>query len=136
MTPAEFKRKWARFTGKESAAYQEHFNDLCRLLDFGIALTEAEASAYASPFNFVRKHVREARLKNNREAYRNYWWRHVEPRPGMPAALATLPRFLVTVRVSKHRIFTCLDAPLLPDCQLFAFARADDYFFGLLHSRI
>ena len=32
MTPAEFKRKWARFTGKESAAYQEHFGDLCRLL--------------------------------------------------------------------------------------------------------
>jgi hypothetical protein len=26
MTPAEFQRKWSRFTGKESAAYQEHFN--------------------------------------------------------------------------------------------------------------
>src|ERR1051325_12105113 len=32
MTPAEFKRKWTRYSGKESAAYQEHFNDLCRLL--------------------------------------------------------------------------------------------------------
>jgi len=31
MTSAEFKRKWARFSGKESAAYQEHFSDLCRL---------------------------------------------------------------------------------------------------------
>jgi hypothetical protein len=28
MTSAEFKRKWARFSGKESAAYQEHFGDL------------------------------------------------------------------------------------------------------------
>ena len=32
MTPAEFKTKWAKFSGKESAAYQEHFNDLCRML--------------------------------------------------------------------------------------------------------
>jgi hypothetical protein len=32
MTPAEFKRKWARYSGKETAAYQEHFNDVCALL--------------------------------------------------------------------------------------------------------
>ena len=32
MTPAEFKAKWAKFSGKESAAYQSHFDDLCRLL--------------------------------------------------------------------------------------------------------
>jgi hypothetical protein len=32
MTRAEFKRKWARYSGKETAAYQEHFNDLCALL--------------------------------------------------------------------------------------------------------
>ena len=32
MTPAEFKTKWAKFSGKESAAYQEHFSDLCRML--------------------------------------------------------------------------------------------------------
>jgi len=32
MTPAEFKRKCARYSGKETAAYQEHFNDLCALL--------------------------------------------------------------------------------------------------------
>ena len=32
MTPAEFKTKWAKFSGKESAAYQEHFNDVCRML--------------------------------------------------------------------------------------------------------
>jgi hypothetical protein len=32
MTPAEFKTKWAKFAGKESAAYQDHFSDLCRML--------------------------------------------------------------------------------------------------------
>jgi hypothetical protein len=32
MTAAEFKRKWSRYRGKETSAYQEHFTDLCRLL--------------------------------------------------------------------------------------------------------
>src|SRR6202171_1119581 len=32
MTPAEFKKKWAKYSGKETSAYQEHFNDLCALL--------------------------------------------------------------------------------------------------------
>ena len=31
MTAAEFKKKWSRYQGKETSAYQEHFNDLCRL---------------------------------------------------------------------------------------------------------
>ena len=32
MTTAEFKRKWLRYRGKETSAYQEHFNDLCQVL--------------------------------------------------------------------------------------------------------
>ena len=32
MTPAEFKKKWSRYQGKETSAYQSHFDDLCRLL--------------------------------------------------------------------------------------------------------
>lgn len=32
MTAAEFRRKWARYQGKETSAYQEHFTDFCRLL--------------------------------------------------------------------------------------------------------
>lgn len=32
MTPAEFKTKWRRYSGKETSGYQEHFADLCRML--------------------------------------------------------------------------------------------------------
>ena len=32
MTAAEFKKKWGRSEAKETASYQEHFTDLCRLL--------------------------------------------------------------------------------------------------------
>ena len=47
----------------------------------------------------------------------------------------SLPRFLTTARVSKHRLFAWFEPPTFPDHQLFAFARDDDYFFGVLHSR-
>jgi hypothetical protein len=30
VTPAEFKKKWSRYQGKETSAYQSHFDDLCR----------------------------------------------------------------------------------------------------------
>jgi len=105
------------------------------IVNFGTEPLESKASAYEAPFKFIRKHVRELRLKNNRPAYREYWWRHVEARPGMLAALAPLPRFLVCVALSKHSLFVWLKAPLLADHQLFAFARTDDYFFGVVHSR-
>ena len=32
MTWPQFKKKWSRYSGKESSAYQSHFNDLCQLL--------------------------------------------------------------------------------------------------------
>ena len=106
------------------------------IVDFGTERGEAEASSYEVPFARIRKLVRPFRTKNKRETYRELWWRHVEARPGMLAALAPLPRFLATARVAKHRLFAWLNAPLLPDCQLFAFARWDDFFFGVVHSRI
>ncbi len=59
----------------------------------------------------------------------------LEARPEMRRALTGLPRFLVTPRVSKHRVFAWVNGDVLPDCQLIVFARADDYFFGVLHSR-
>jgi hypothetical protein len=57
-------------------------------------------------------------------------------RPEMRIAVSNLPRFLVTPTTSKHRIFTWLASPTLPDHQLIVIARSDDYFFGVLHSRI
>jgi len=53
----------------------------------------------------------------------------------MRTALASLKRFLCTTRVSKHRLLVWLQAPTLPDSATFAFARADDLFFGSLHCR-
>jgi hypothetical protein len=43
---------------------------------------------------------------------------------------------LATVRHSKHRVFTWGDSVFIPDDGVFTFARDDDYFFGVLHSRL
>src|ERR1035441_7330557 len=105
------------------------------IIDYGVGMAEANAVYYESPFEYVRKNVKPEREKNNRESYRRLWWQHVEARPAMRTALAPLPRFLCTTRVSKHRLFVWLEAPTLPDSATFAFARADDFFFGVLQSR-
>jgi type II restriction/modification system DNA methylase subunit YeeA len=54
----------------------------------------------------------------------------------MRRAVLNLARYIVTPRVSKHRVFVWLADPALPDHKLYVFAREDDYFFGVLHSRL
>lgn len=60
MTVAEFKKKWLRYHGKESSAYQEHFNDLCQLLG---QPTPAEADPSGSDwFCFQKRVVKDLEL--------------------------------------------------------------------------
>jgi hypothetical protein len=76
------------------------------------------------------------RQKNKRAAYKERWWIHVEARPAMRRELEPFARFLATPTVAKHRLFVWMASPTLPDHQLIVFARSDDYFFGVLHSRL
>ncbi len=66
MTGAEFQKKWARFQGKESAAYQEHFTDLCHLLGQPTP-AEADPSGTES-FCFQKRVVKDAELFELHEA--------------------------------------------------------------------
>ncbi|HYV28075.1 MAG TPA: type IIL restriction-modification enzyme MmeI [Candidatus Eisenbacteria bacterium] len=60
MTAAEFKKKWSRYQGKETSAYQGHFDDLCRLLG---QPTPAEADPSGSDFFcFQKRVVKDAEL--------------------------------------------------------------------------
>jgi len=105
------------------------------IIDFGISLSEAEAALYERPFEYVTRHVKPDRINNNREAYRRFWWRFAEPRPGLRAAQRDLPRFIATVAHSKHRFFVWLPITTSPDQALITVARSDDVSLGLLHSR-
>ncbi len=105
------------------------------IIDFGPDMPQQQASLYEEPFEHVRTNVKPLRDKNPRKSYRERWWIHTEPRQGLRAALGDLSRFICTPTVSKHRVFVWTSPSFVPDHQLVVFARQDDYFFGILHSR-
>jgi type II restriction/modification system DNA methylase subunit YeeA len=106
------------------------------IIDFGVQRSEAEAALFEMPFEYIRKRVYPERKDNNRESYRAKWWIHAEPRPDMREHLSGLPRFIVTPRVAKHRLFAWVNSEVLADSRLYVFTRPDDYFLGILHSRL
>ncbi len=106
------------------------------IVDFGSDSPLETSARYEQPFAKVKKDVFPARSQVKRRAYRDYWWLHAEPCTEMRERIWPLSRFLATTTVSKHRVFKWLAAPTLPDHQLVAFGRSDDYCFGLLHSRL
>lgn len=106
------------------------------IIDFGVDMPEEQAALYEQPFEYVQREVKPERMTNNRATYRDRWWLHMEPRPAMRGALAPLPRYIGTPRLTKHRLFAWLTHPTLPDSQIIVIARADDYFFGVLHSKL
>ena len=105
------------------------------IVDFKWTMSEGEAALYEEPFRWVKQHVYPRRQENRREAYRQYWWRHVEPRPGMWRALEARTRYIATPCVAKHRVFAWRDVRICPDHKLIVVARDDDTTFGILHSR-
>jgi type II restriction/modification system DNA methylase subunit YeeA len=105
------------------------------IIDFGWTMTEAVAAYYAAPYSHIAHHVRPVRATNKRETYARAWWRHVEARQGMHRALTGLTRFIVTPRVSKHRLFVWMKPPTLADSATIVITRDDDTTFGILHSR-
>lgn len=104
------------------------------IIDFGLDMPEREAAMYVAPFEHLRSKTKAAR-----EASRSttgIWWRHERPRGDMRKALSRVSRYLVTPTVARHRSFSWVRRPTLPDHQLIVFARSDDYFFGVVHSRL
>jgi SAM-dependent methyltransferase len=104
------------------------------VVDFGDR-DESSAAGYEGPFAFVRKHVYPERQNANQIEARERWWLHWRVRPTLSSKLVTMPRFIATVRVAKHRLFDWLSSPAYPDCALIAFATSEEYMLGVLHSR-
>jgi len=105
------------------------------IIDFG-EMTENEASKFELPFQYIQQHVKPMRDQNRRDRRRERWWQHGETVPGLKLALTLLSRYIATPRVAKHRIFIWAAANVLPDSRVFAICRDDDYFFGVLCSKI
>ena len=146
--PGELARDWLRLpanpNGRTNADVLKPWingMDLTRrpagkwIVDFGWTTSDREATLYEAPFRWVQEYVHPMRQVNRREAYREYWWRHVEPRQGMWRALDGLARYIATPCVAKHRLFDWRDVRICPDHKLIVVARDDDATFGILHSR-
>jgi type II restriction/modification system DNA methylase subunit YeeA len=104
-------------------------------IDFG-TLPENKAAEYEKPFEYVREHVYPVRSRNRRRAYAERWWLYAEPRIGLREATKGKTRYIATPAVSKHRIYTWVEPSVLCNQGTLVFAREDDYFFGVLHSRV
>ena len=105
------------------------------IIDFGCSMSEAEAALYEEPFRHILMTVKSERLLNNRDSYRIFWWRHVEPRQGLVRSSQLFEKLIVTPEVSKHRIFTWLKTLIQADHKLQVIVRNDDVTFGILQSR-
>ncbi len=106
------------------------------IIDFGNSMNEQEASLYDQPFAYVLKNVKPDRITKDDPSLRGFWWRFGRPRVEMRIAIEPFARFIATIAHGKHRFFVWLPTSTSPDQALITFAREDDTFFGILHSRL
>jgi type II restriction/modification system DNA methylase subunit YeeA len=114
------------------------------IIDFGTNMPEDEAALFETPFTFLRAAIdteNEKRAAEGKPLLRGRetralddWWLHQRPRTEMRKGLAGLEKFILSPRVSKHRMFIWTDKTTLPDSAIIAIARDDDTTFGILHS--
>ncbi len=106
------------------------------VIDFGLEEDVTKASRYEIPFEYVRKHIYPLREGRREVRQRRFWWLHARPSPRYRQALRELKRYIVTPVVSKHRVFVWMDTSWLVDHATVVFPRSDDFFFGILHSKV
>ena len=106
------------------------------IIDFGVDMSIDMASKYELPFEYVKKHVKPTRENSKPKSQAEKWWLFARPRPAMRQAISKFARYIVTPMVSKHRVFAWQDVSILAENLLVVIARDDDYFFGVLHSKI
>ncbi len=106
------------------------------IVDFGVNTPRVEAMKYVQPFEYVEQHVKPMRRATKQATSRELWWLHWNSRPAMREMLHDVGRFVATPTVAKHRVFVWFNKSIHPDHQLIVFPRDDDYFFGVLHSKL
>ncbi|MHB9001112.1 MAG: class I SAM-dependent DNA methyltransferase [Thermoanaerobaculia bacterium] len=125
------------FTGRD--LNQTHTNRF--VIDFfGFTLDQAMKSHPA-----ILQHVadrvkpdRYAKASRNADAaaYADSWWLFAKTRPEMRCALEGLSRFIATCRTARHRVFTFVAAPAIPESTVIAIALCDAADLAVLSSRL
>ena len=95
-----------------------------------------QARMYEHPFQYVKENIKPVRATNNNRKRRENWWKLGASGRQYRAAVTPMRRQIFSPRVAKHRVFVWDEASVFPGDAIVAIARDDDYFFGVLHSRL
>jgi hypothetical protein len=93
-----------------------------------------EAQKFRLPIERLRERVYDERQKNNRKAYRDYWWRYAENRPAMRRSIAGFTRVIAIAQVSRTLTPSFVSADQVLDAKLVVFALEDSASLAVLTS--
>ena len=146
--PGDLAKKWLRSSGNpngrpNSDVVRPYYNgtDLTNrprnvwIVDFGVNLPLEEAAQCEEPFEHILRTVKPKREKS-RVPKRQPWWIFTRSRPALRKVMAGLDRYIGTSMVSKHHFFCWIPQGVIPANLVIVIARADDFFLGVLHSKI
>ncbi|BBI72512.2 hypothetical protein HAALTHF_21870n [Vreelandella aquamarina] len=102
---------------------------------FGLTVDEVKRQ-FPSVYQWIFERVKPERDQNKRATYRDNWWIFGEARKDWRRYANGLPRYIATVETTKHRLFTFLDADILPDNMLVNIAVDNPAWLGALSSRL
>ena len=102
---------------------------------FGLEADEVRQRFPAAYQHLLTKAKPERDLNRN-SIFKRLWWVIGHPRPQFRTAVTGLPRYIVTVETSKHRMFGFVDTATVPDSTLVTMALADGSSLGILSSQV
>jgi type II restriction/modification system DNA methylase subunit YeeA len=100
------------------------------------AAGEAVAALYEQPFGYIRNRSSSETRSQREKRTAERWWLHQRPRPALRKALVGLKKYAANPRNGTYKVYTWLNILVLPDSQVVVFARDDETFFGLIHSKV
>lgn len=80
------------------------------VIDLGDLDEHQARSEYPHLMDIIEEKVRPARSKDNRDAYRNNWWKFAERRPNIISSLSRLDRYIACSRVSPHLAMALIES--------------------------
>ncbi|MBB5535046.1 class I SAM-dependent DNA methyltransferase [Rhizobium giardinii] len=106
------------------------------IVDF-YGLSEADAKSQAPElYQRVRDLVKPVRDTMKRKSRREKWWLYSEANSTMRPMFSGLARYIATCRTAKHRVFSFVEADILPDAKVIAIGSDDAAYLSILSSRI
>lgn len=105
------------------------------IIDFSGMSEEEARNRQPSLYQWIYDRVRPERLQKPDKKQRERWWEFTRTRDELRAAVRGLKRFIVLRYTAKHRPYTFVENPTLPDAMVYTVASDDAAVLGYLSSR-